>query len=429
MDTIFALASAAGKAGVAVVRVSGPHADDVCSALTRRAPPEPRIASVRRLFTDNGSMLDDALVLRFLAGASFTGEPVIEFQCHGSVAIISALLVTLSNLPNARLAEPGEFTRRALENGRLDVTQVDALSDLIEAETEAQRQQALKIFDGALGQIVGRWRSELVRLAALLQVSIDFADEDIPDHLIADARSGLRAILDEIEQQLSGYDSSERIRNGFEVAIVGPPNIGKSTLLNALAGREAALTHEIAGTTRDVIEVRMNIGGLPVTLLDTAGIRDTTDAVEVLGIEHGRHRASLSDLRVFLVEDLDGALPLSPQSDDLIKLGKADLSRDGRGVSGKTGAGLQCLLNEIESRLKERVQGASLLIRERHRNAMTVASASLREAIEMLRHGDDRIDVVSEELRIAMSAMDSLIGVVDVEDILDDVFGHFCLGK
>lgn len=283
MDTIFALASAPGKAGVAVLRVSGPSAWAAAEQLAG-ALPKPREAVLRRLKDRTGQVLDEALVLLFSEGASFTGEAVAEFHVHGSVAIQRAVLRELEEMDGLRMAEAGEFTRRALENDRLDLTQVEALADLIESETESQRVQALRVFSGALGQRVEDWRRDLVHAASLLEVTIDFADEEVPVDVSGEVRARLDHVLTGLDREIRGMDGAERIRSGFEVAIVGAPNVGKSSLLNALAGRDAAITSEIAGTTRDVIEVRMEIAGLPVTLLDTAGLRETQDPVEKIGI-------------------------------------------------------------------------------------------------------------------------------------------------
>jgi len=284
MDTIFALATARGKAGVSIVRVSGPlaWASAAHFGVVNLVARQPKLA---RLTGSDGGLIDEALVLSFDDGQSFTGEQVVEFQVHGSPAIVAALLSELGSLDGLRLAEPGEFTRRALENGQLDLARVEGLADLIDAETEAQRKQALRVFSGALGKKADGWRTDLIRAAALLEATIDFADEDVPVDVTPEVTALVSGVRGELELEAQGVKAAERIRDGFEVAIVGPPNAGKSTLLNALAGREAAITSSVAGTTRDVIEVRMDLNGLPVTFLDTAGLRETTDEVEAVGVQ------------------------------------------------------------------------------------------------------------------------------------------------
>ncbi len=429
MDTIFALASGRGKAGVAVVRLSGPGAHAAVARLAG-ALPEPRRAALRRLSSADGSHLDEALILLFPDAASFTGEPVGELHLHGSPAVVAAILRELGAMPGLRLAEPGEFTRRALENDRLDLAQVEGLADLIEAETEAQRRQALRVLSGDLGRRAEVWRSSLIRAAALLEATIDFADEEVPADVSPEVTALLDATLADLRREAQGASVAERIRDGFEVAIVGRPNAGKSTLLNALAGREAAITSEVAGTTRDVIEVRMDLRGLPVTILDTAGLRDTDDAVESIGVARALDRARAADLRVFLLDDEGEALPLAPLPGDITALGKADL-RTGPGfsVSGKTGAGITELVDRIATTLATRAEGAGLAIRERHRTAILRAIGALESARAEVQHGRDRTELAAEDLRTAVRALDSLVGRVDVEDILGEIFASFCLGK
>lgn len=427
MDTIYALASAQGKAGVAVVRISGPSAFSACAELC--ALPAARQAALRRLIWD-GEVLDEALVLRFEAGASFTGEDVVELQLHGSSAVVNAVLRVLGQLDGLRLAEPGEFTRRALENECLDLAQVEGLADLIDAETEAQRKQAFRVLSGALGDKAEAWRVDLIRAAALLEATIDFADEDVP----VDVSPEVLDLLDRVEASLrteaEGARISERIREGFEIAIIGPPNIGKSTLLNALAGREAAITSEYAGTTRDVIEVRMELDGLPVTVLDTAGLRETEDHVEGIGIERAKQRAAAADLRVFLLDETGDVQGVEPQDGDVIAHGKADLrGAEGFSLSGKTGQGVDELIARASKVLRGRAARAGTATRERHRLAILKALDVLEYArIEVL-NGPDRAELAAEELRTAIRALDSLVGRVDVENILDEIFASFCLGK
>ena len=367
-------------------------------------------------------------MLPFAEGASFTGEESLELHLHGSPAVIAAVLRELSLQPGLRPAEAGEFTRRALENNRLDLAQVEGLADLIDAETEAQRRQALRVLSGELGTRAEGWRRDLIRAAALIEATIDFADEEVPVDVTPEVTELLTGVRDSLRAEIDGTRVAERIRTGFEVAIVGAPNVGKSTLLNALAGREAAITSEYAGTTRDVIEVRMDLGGLPVTLLDTAGIRDTDDHVEAIGVERARERARLADLRVFL---LDGDAPdLEPEGQDLVLRAKADLHPDaGDAISGKTGQGVSSLVARVTEILSARAAGIGIATRERHRLAMTRAIAAMEEAQLRIDMGPDMADLAAEELRTAIRALDSLVGRVDVENLLDEIFSSFCIGK
>lgn len=426
MDTIFALATARGKAGVSIIRLSGPDAFVAAQVLTGRNIPtrRPVVAKIR---DQAGHLVDEALILGFAEGKSFTGEPVVEFQVHGSPAIVSAVLELLGDINGLRLAEPGEFTRRALQNGCLDLAQVEGLADLIDAETEAQRRQAVRVFSGALGNKAEAWRKDLIRAAALLEATIDFADEDVPVDVSPEVRQLTSGVRLELDKMADGVGAAERIRDGFEIAIVGRPNIGKSTLLNALAGREAAITSSVAGTTRDVIEVRMDLRGLPVTFLDTAGLRDTEDEVEAIGIDRAVERASLADLRVFLVDGSGISLPVDAQAEDIVVQGKSDES--GSGLSGLTGEGVPEVLEQAFKVLNERAANAGLAIRERHRISLVEASAALSRCNEEMYFGMDRAEIAAEELRTAVRALESMIGRVDVESVLDEIFASFCLGK
>ncbi|MCF3592443.1 tRNA uridine-5-carboxymethylaminomethyl(34) synthesis GTPase MnmE [Rhodobacteraceae bacterium LMO-12] len=428
MDTIFAQTTAHGKAGVAVLRISGPRAWNAASALCGSLP-QPRLAALRILKDRNGVRLDEALVLVFAENASFTGERVVELQLHGSVAVVAAVLRELGNMDDLRPAQAGEFTRRALENGRLDLAQVEGLADLIDAETEAQRRQALRVLSGDLGNRAENWRAALIRAAALLEATIDFADEDVPVNVTPEVRSLLDTTRDSLSKEIAGVATAERVRNGFEVAILGAPNVGKSTLLNALAGRDAAITSQYAGTTRDVIEVRMDLGGIPVTLLDTAGLRETEDHVENIGINRARERAELADLRVFLIED-DTLPDMVPRPNDILLRAKADLLDNKSGaVSGSTGEGVAELVEMIRSRLSELVADIGVATRERHKISMERAVSSLARADQALDLGPEHTDIAAEELRSAVRALDALVGRVDVENILDEIFASFCIGK
>ncbi len=428
MDTVYALSTAHGKAGVAVIRISGPAALSAAQALCGDVPPF-RMAALRVLSDEHGKRLDEALVLIFSKDASFTGEDVVELQTHGSVAVVSSLLEELGRMDGLRPAEPGEFTRRALQNGRLDLSQVEGLADLIEAETEAQRRQAMRVLSGDLGKRAEAWRQKLIRAAALLEATIDFADEEVPVDVSPEVSELVTDVITSLDSEIKGVQSAERIRTGFEVAIIGAPNVGKSTLLNGLAGRDAAITSEYAGTTRDVIEVRMDLGGLPVTLLDTAGLRQTDDAVETIGIDRARQRAAQADLRVFLVED--GATPdFEAVPEDIVLNAKADTLDDkSNAVSGLTGEGVSELVERITTTLKSRVAGVGAATRLRHKQAMERGRSALMATMALLPKGEDTADIAAEELRTAIRALDSLVGRVDIENVLDEIFASFCLGK
>lgn len=425
-DVIFAVASGIGKSGVSVLRISGAGCVDALQPYM--SVPKPRVASVRKFTTISGEVIDHPMVLSFAQGASFTGEETVELHLHGSTAVVAAVLKMLSDIPGFRHAEAGEFTRRAFENGKLDLTQVEGLADLIEAETELQRRLALDVYSGELSDALSDIRQSLLRAAALIEATIDFADEEVPtdvwpevDELVAKAASG-------IEAQLNGLSAAERLQSGFEVAIVGEPNVGKSTLLNALVGREAAIVTDVPGTTRDVLEVHMDLDGLPVTFLDTAGIRDTDDVVEREGVRRGLARAQAADLRVFLK---DGAWDNQPDGfvDGDVRLRtKADLDQTSDGISAKTGKGVSDFLDRVKGILGQRAASAGLASKERHRVALQEASQAL-----MLFHEQREIEapaeILSDALRFAIRPLERIIGRVDVEDVLGEIFSSFCIGK
>lgn len=310
----------------------------------------------------------------------------------------------------------------------MDFTQVEALADLIEAETEGQRKQALAVLSGALSGRVSEWRQKLVRAASLLEVTIDFVDEDVPVDVAGEVVGLLKDVLSDIQAELRGLDAAERVRMGFEVAIVGPPNAGKSTLLNNLAGRDAAITSEIAGTTRDVIEVRMDVGGLPVTFLDTAGLRETEDPVERLGIDLARRRAEAADLRVHLVER-GGQPEIGVRSGDVVRWAKDDSGSLDDGLSGRTGYGVARVLSEIAEELLERTAGMSLTSRERHRDSLVRSQMFLERAVSGLESGMSEVDILSEDIRLGIRQLEILVGRVEVEHLLDEIFSSFCIGK
>jgi len=426
-DTIFALASGRGTAGVAVIRVSGERALAVGRALSG-ALPEPRRASVRTL-SRNGEVLDQALAIVFEQRASFTGEDVVEFHVHGSVAVVAAVMAAIGEHEGCRLAEPGEFTRRAFENGRIDLTEVEGLADLIAAETEAQRKQAMRLFSGGLREKADGWRRQLIEAAALLAVAIDFSDEDVPDDTVNTARERVVTVRSELLEEAKGYRWAERVREGFTVVILGAPNTGKSTLLNRLAQREAAITSDIAGTTRDVIAVHMDIGGLPVTVLDTAGLRETDEPVEREGVRRALAHAADADVRIILTEDGNFPEQVQRRDDDIVLRAKIDESEGlGPGISGLTGAGVSELLDEIERHLLKQAAPGQAVVRQRHKAGIDRAIVLL-EAVQSAIDRCEPVEIAADQLNEATLVLGALVGIVGVEDILDVVFGSFCIGK
>jgi tRNA modification GTPase len=437
-DTIFALATAFGRAGVAVIRVSGPRAADALAALTGKPCPAPRLAA-RARFSDpeTGEALEDGLALWFPGPASFTGEDVAELHIHGGMAGIHAVLRALAHMPGLRQAEAGQFTRRAFDHGKLDLTAVEGLADLIAAETEAQRRQALRQADGGLGRLYDAWRGDLVRTLAHMEATIDFAEEDVPESLEAETKHKILMILDSILQYLDDGNRGELVRDGVRIAILGAPNAGKSSLLNALARREAAIVSDIAGTTRDVVETRLDLGGCAVLLADTAGLREAGDAIEQEGVRRAEARARDADIRLVL---FDAAAPPDPESLAMLDetafavATKTDLSppppdiagRPAMGISVRTGDGIAALVAALTDRVvaltAETAQPPPS--RERHRASLDECRAALARAAA----GTDA-ELVAEDLRLAARALGRITGRVGVEDLLDVIFAEFCIGK
>jgi tRNA modification GTPase len=439
--TIYALSSAPGRAGVAVVRLSGPQAGVALQALTGRALPPARLARRAVLRGDDGP-IDDGLVLWFPAPASFTGEDVAELHLHGSRAVLAALFATLGRLPGLRLAEPGEFSRRAFEHGKLDLTEAEGIADLINAETEAQRRQSLRQMQGELGRLYEGWRQALLRALAHLEADIDFPEEDLPQGVAAKVTPAVQALRAEIARHLADNRRGERLRDGVGVVILGAPNVGKSSLLNALARREAAIVSDLAGTTRDIIEVQLDLGGYPVVLADTAGLRESADRIESEGVRRALARAESADLKIVVLDattwpDLPEATRALIDKDCLLLANKTDqralpegAAIDGRPVlplSVSSGAGLDDLLRALEQAVAARFEltGNAALTRARHREALEYCAASLDRFLA----DPSDAELAAEDLRLAARALGRITGRIEVEDILDVVFRDFCIGK
>lgn len=441
-ETIYALASGAGRAGIAVIRISGRDADAALAALGGDAAAPPRRAGRVRL-TDpaDGTALDDGLALRFPGPGSYTGEDVVELYLHGGPAVVAAVLGALGRQPGLRLAAPGEFTRRAVLAGKMDLTEAEGLLDLIEAETEAQRKQALRQAEGELGALYDSWRARLVAALAHLEAVIDFPDEDLPVEVETALRADFAALQAEMAAHLADNRRGERLRHGVQVAIIGPPNAGKSSLLNRLARREAAIVAATAGTTRDVIEVHLDLDGYPVLVADTAGIRAAGDAVEAEGVRRARQWAGAADLRIAVfaadtppASASDAAALID--GDTLVALNKIDLgpatwrpTATGLGVfpvSVRTEEGLAPFLDALAAAVRDRIGMASapLLTRARHREAVATAAAALARAAAAALP-----ELAAEDLRVAARALGRITGAVDIEELLDVIFRDFCIGK
>ena len=433
-DTIFALATAPGRSGVALVRVSGPQTEVGIRRLTRGEVPLERKAVIRTLFDPSTcDRIDTGIVLFFRGPHSYTGENIVEFQMHGGRAVQAAMLSALAKLPGFRPAEAGEFTRRAVENGRLDLTQAEAIADLVAAETDAQRRLALRQHDGELSGLYEGWRSRLIRAAAWIEASIDFADEDIPEDAVAKSRQEISEVRAEIIAHLNDGRRGEILRDGLQIAVIGSPNVGKSSLVNALARRDVAIVSEQPGTTRDVIEVHLDLGGYAVILADTAGLRQSSDGVEQEGMRRARARAESADLRILVLDGTAGeegsGIPGS-RGDDIVVWNKADLAasktKPGLWVSAKTGEGLADLVELLSKEAAKRVSGGEgpILTRARYRYALEEAAESLGFVPPTVQP-----ELSAEHVRRALRAIGRITGRVDLDELLDVVFRDFCIGK
>jgi tRNA modification GTPase len=436
-DTIYALASGQGRAGIAVVRVSGPQAFESLSLLTDQKF-QTRMATLSKLINPNDqSVIDEAVIITYENPNSYTGEDTVEYNIHGGVAVRESLFSVLSKMNGHRMAEPGEFTRRAFENGRMDLTQAEAVADLIHAETESQKQLALNQMGGALFNLYQSWATDLVRALAYAEAQIDFADEDLPDDEVkAHVIPVLQNVSCEILAHLNDGNKGEILREGLKIAIIGAPNAGKSSLINALAKRDVAIVSDTAGTTRDVLEVHLNINGVPVIFYDTAGLREETqDNIEQIGINRAKEKASQADFKILLFDatkEMDKET-LSFKDDksvivmNKIDLHKIDFEQDALSISAKTGEGLNNLIayvsRETEA-LMDDIGSSPILTRSRHREALEDAVSHITRAEKGFSH-----DMIAEDIRLAVRAIGRITGKTDVEDLLDIIFRDFCIGK
>lgn len=431
METIYAISSGATKAGVCVIRISGEHASKALLELTNRPLPSHRMASVRYLY-DGEELLDDSLVLYFEGPNSFTGEDVVELHIHGGRAVIDGVLNALAKIENFRLAEPGEFSRRSFENGKMDLTKAEAIADLIDAETKAQKKQALRQMEGELGKLYESWRAQLKHVLAYTEATIDFSEEEISfDSMLPKVQS----VINEIGEHLNDKGRGEKLREGLSIAILGSPNAGKSQLLNAIAKREVAIVSDTAGTTRDVIDVHLDLNGYPAIISDTAGIREADNEIEHEGIMRALKKAENADIKVIL---FDSTKPADKDSLDLIdedsivvlnkcdKEGSSDIVDNALKISALTGDNLEIFLDKLEKETEKRLfsAGSASITRDRHRKFLQQALSSLKSAMIA-----PETELQAEDIRIAVREIGKITGSVEIEELLDIIFGDFCIGK
>ena len=440
--TIYALSTPPGRGAIAIIRLSGGHTQKVVEKLTGKASPEPRLAALRVLSDpETGDPIDSGLVLFFQAPHSYTSEDMAELHIHGGVAIVDCILEALSQFKELRPAEPGEFTRLAVLNGRMDLTQAEAVADMIDSETIAQQKQAFRQMQGALGELYEGWRQKLALSLAHLEADIEFADEDLPGGIGQAVLSEVAILKDEIAAHILD-DRGRTLRHGVEIAIIGAPNVGKSSVLNYLAGREAAIVSARAGTTRDVVEVSLTLGGVPAVLADTAGIREAGDEIEREGVRRALKRATKADIRLHVTAFGEPAQADEArfQEGDIYVANKQDLgttprpssllAEDFYEISAQTGAGMPTLIAALNARVQENFGLAErpALTRTRHRNALQEAGVALERGLERPGSGME-LELVAEDLRLAMREIGRITGAVDVESLLDIVFRDFCIGK
>ena len=442
--TIYALSTGSGISGVAIIRISGPDTKDVIKKLTSSNLPKPRLATIKKFNKINtNELIDEGILLWFPGPQSYTGEDMAEFHVHGSRAVIEAIHASIAKVENCRLAEPGEFTKIAFQNGKINLLKAESISDLISSETEIQRQQAIKIMSGESSGKFNSWREGLLKILSNVEAKIDFPDEDLPEDIIKNIKINSEKIKSEIMKTLNDQKVGERIREGFKIAIVGPTNAGKSSLLNYLSRREVAIVSEIAGTTRDVIETHLNIDGLPVVVSDTAGIRESKDEIEKKGIKLALKRAEDADLNIVVIESKSDHFTdflrdiISEKS--ILAVNKSDLGIENISyefkkynpiyISLKNEKNLDQLIAAIKKKLKNQfiISDDILITRERHRQHLEQCVSNL-EKFKNKNESED-FDKAAEDLRLATRHLGMIVGKVDVEEVLSSIFNDFCIGK
>ena len=442
--TIYALSSGSGTSGIATIRVSGKLAKKVVEQLTNSQIPEPRTATLKKINNINtNELIDEGIIIWFPGPNSYTGEDMAEFHVHGSLAVVQAIQNSISEIEGCRIADPGEFTKIAFQNNKINLLKAESIADLISSETEIQRRQAVKIMTGKSAERFNSWRNGLVKVLANVEAKIDFPDEDLPEDILKNIKTKVNEIKNEIKKTLNDQKVGERIREGFKIAIVGPPNAGKSSLLNYLSNKEAAIVSEIAGTTRDVIEVHLNINGLPVIISDTAGIRSSKDEIERKGIKLALQKAEDADLNIVIIEPksgfFTGFLKDLLTSKSILVINKSDLNENlfldefkkykPIYISIKKEKNLNLLITEIKNKLKHQFHNSEdiLITRERHRQNLEKCVEHLQTFEE--KNNLEEFDKASEDLRLAIRHLGRITGKVDVEEILDSIFNDFCIGK
>lgn len=432
--TIYALSTPDSVSAIGIVRISGPKTFNALSIICDcdvSCFKKKRVLSLKRIYSAEKTLLDEALVVCFDKNKSFTSEKMAELHIHGSLIVIKTVMETLGKISFLRQALPGEFTQRALENNKLSLTQVEGLSDLIQAETEYQQKQALNTYTGYTGKRVQDWKNKVIKILSLIEANIDFYDEVEELDIINTINEPILSLEKELKKEKKGFNFSESVRSGFTVAIVGKPNSGKSTLINHLAKRNLAITSKISGTTRDILELRYNLDGIPVIFLDTAGIRKSKNKIEKIGISNTLKRANKAHLRVVLADSSDDllSLGLNTSPSDIILRPKGDLKGPEPSISGKTGKGVENLLQLIKNNLLNKKQKSSVINRVRHLEKVNICLDYISNIKDFISNDTVELELIANELRGIIVNFDGLLGFVDTETVLGEIFSNFCIGK